>query len=81
MNTFTTRFAGFPHEAGELSAYLFSVDTFIISLKNEKIIRYTATEPELFRSWLEHHCIRNVRDEVGNMIYHFYFPNAEHSTR
>jgi len=41
MNTFTTRFAGFDHDATELSAYIFSIDTFIIGLKNEEIIRFS----------------------------------------
>lgn len=80
MNTFTTRFAGFPHEAGELSAYIFSVDTFIISLKNEEVIRYTSTEPENFRNWLEHHGIRNIESEIGSMVFHYYFPNSRSST-
>lgn len=75
MNTFTTRFAGFDHDATELSAYIFSIDTFIISLKNEEIVRYVTEEPDDFKQWLEHHGVRNVNETLGKMVYDYYFPD------
>ncbi len=65
MNTFTTRFAGFDHDATELSAYIFSIDTFIISLKNEEIIRFVTENPDDFQKWLEYHRVRNVNPADG----------------
>lgn len=77
MNTFTTRFAGFDHDATELSAYIFSIDTFIISLKNEEIVRYVTEEPDDFQQWLDYHGIRNVNETLGKMVYDYYFPKKK----
>lgn len=74
MNTFTTRFAGFDHDATELSAYIYSIDTFIISLKTQEIVRYVTEEPDDFQQWLEHHGVRNVNETLGKMVYDYYFP-------
>lgn len=74
MNTFTTRFAGFGHEAAELSAYAFSIDTFILSLKDRSIIRFVTDRPDDFKQWLDHHGIRNVNETLGKMVYDYYFP-------
>jgi|GEM_PF-1046635 len=73
MNTFTTRFAGFEHDAAELSAYAFSIDTFIISLKDRRIIRFVTTQPDDFLQWLQHHAIRNVNETLGKMVHDYYF--------
>ncbi len=77
MNTFTTRFAGFDHDATELSAYIFSIDTFIIGLKNEEIIRFVTDSPDDFQKWLEHHGVRNVNETLGKMVYNYYFPQGK----
>lgn len=66
-------FEDFAYSAGELSAYIFSVDTFIISLKNEEIIKHVAERPDDFRQWLEAHGVRNVNETVGKMVYDHYF--------
>lgn len=66
-------FEGFEHSADELSAYVFSIDTFIISLQNKQIIRYVAERPDDFRQWLEHHGIRNVNETLGKMVHQHYF--------
>lgn len=70
----STRFEGFGYEATELSAYVFSIDTFVISLKNGRIIRHVAEQHEAFRQWLEAHGIRNVNETLGKMVYNHYFP-------
>ncbi len=75
------RFEGFPYSAEELSAYIFSIDTFIISLKNEEIIRHTTTRPDDFKHWLDHHRIRNVNETLGKMVYNYYFPEGKKSSR
>lgn len=66
-------FKGFPYSAGELSAYIFCIDTFIISLKNEEVIRHVADDPEAFIAWLREHNIRDVKTQVGPMIYNHFF--------
>ncbi len=73
MNTFTTRFAGFEFSGTQVSAYIFSIDTFVISLKDGRVVRFTTDDPELFERWLQHHGARNINDKVGSMIYNFYF--------
>ncbi len=61
----TQEFPGFAYKAAELSAYIFSIDTFIISLKNEEIIKFVAPHPDDFKQWLDHHGIRNVNPADG----------------
>ena len=73
MNTFTSRFAGFEHEASALSAYAFSIDTFIVSLRDGQIVRFVTDRPEDFRQWLEGHGVRNVTDTLGKMVQDYYF--------
>lgn len=73
MNTFTQQFEGFGYEASELSAYIFCIDTFVISLKNEEIVRFETREPEVFKEWLDAHGVRNVNDSIGKMVYNHYF--------
>jgi len=75
--TMTDNFPGFAHEAAELSAYIFSIDTFIISLKNEKIVRFVCETPDDFKQWLDGHGIRNVNETLGKMVYNYYFPNGK----
>lgn len=70
-----TRFEGFDHEVTELSAYIYSIDTFIISLKNTEIIRFVTDRPDDFRQWLEYHGVRNVNETLGKMVYSYYFPD------
>ncbi|HEY9178716.1 MAG TPA: hypothetical protein VIN07_13550, partial [Flavipsychrobacter sp.] len=77
MNTITDHFPGFAHSAAELSAYIFSIDTFIISLKNEEIVRFVTYHPDDFKQWLDHHGIRNVNESLGKMVYDYYFPNGK----
>ncbi|MBZ0097896.1 MAG: hypothetical protein K8F30_02370 [Taibaiella sp.] len=70
-------FKGFAHPADELSAYIFSIDTFIISLKNEEIVRFVTDAPEDFQHWLDDNGIRNVNETLGKMVYNYYFPQAK----
>ncbi len=73
MNTFTTRFAGFQHDASELSAYAYSIDTFVVSLKNKEVVRFVTTNPDEFIRWLNHHGARNINDTLGKMVHDYYF--------
>lgn len=73
----TQEFPGFNHLAAELSAYIFSIDTFIISLKNEEIIKFVTPQPDDFKQWLDHHGIRNVNETLGKMVYNYYFPKGK----
>ena len=72
MNTFTTRFAGFPHDASELSAYLYSLDTFIICLKSGPVIHHETEQPILFLEWLHYHRIRDVKFTLTAAAYNKY---------
>lgn len=74
-------FEDFPHSAAELSAYIFSADTFIISLKNEQIIRHVTERPDDFKQWLEEHGVRNVNEHLGKMVYDHYFGSREQMSR
>lgn len=69
-----TSFEGFAHKVTELSAYIYSIDTFIISLHTREIIRFVTDRPDDFRQWLEHHGIRNVNETLGKMVHDYYFP-------
>lgn len=66
-------FEGLEYAAEELSAYIFCIDTFVISLKNGEIIRYVAEDPDVFIGWLKQHNIRDINNEIGKMVYNHYF--------
>lgn len=67
-------FEGFPHAAEELSAYIYSIDTFVLSLKDsEELVRFIAPQPQEFEQWLIQHNIRNVNATLGKMVYAHYF--------
>jgi len=68
-----TTFPGFAHKASELSAYMFSIDTFVISLRSGEIISFVAPDPALFRQWLTAHGIRDITAQAGTLIKDFYF--------
>ncbi|MEZ5018198.1 MAG: hypothetical protein R2800_14160 [Flavipsychrobacter sp.] len=55
-------FKGFDYSAKELSAYAFSIDTFIISLKTDEIIQFVPDDAIAFRKWLDVHGIRDVNN-------------------
>lgn len=50
----------FPHEAKELSAFTFSLDTFIISLKNGKVVKHMPDNVKTFREWLVKNGVREI---------------------
>jgi hypothetical protein len=67
-------FPGFDYAASQLSAYIFSLDSFILALKDtEEVTRFTAADADLFRSWLTHHSIRDITGNTGSMIMDYYF--------
>ncbi len=70
--TMNNTFPGFGYEVGELSAFLITLDIFIISLKNQDIIRHQPPDPFAFRDWLAHHNIRDVSDHASPAILRFY---------
>ncbi len=51
----------FNFEAPTLSAYILSLDTFIISLKNGRVIHHVPVDADKFEHWLLDNKIRNVR--------------------
>lgn len=60
-----TNYPGFPYDATELGAYIFSINIFIISLKGKvQLVRYECDEPLLFKKWLKDNGIRDVYEEM-----------------
>ncbi len=58
-------FAGFAYTATELSAYLLTIDIFIVSLKDGRIIHFKPENVEAFREWLILNKIRDCRANDG----------------
>jgi hypothetical protein len=61
----TSSYPKFDHEAKELSAFSFSVDTFIISLKNGQIVHFIADDVQQFKAWLTKNGVRDIRKDDG----------------
>ncbi|MBN8670787.1 MAG: hypothetical protein J0L80_08880 [Chitinophagales bacterium] len=61
----TSSYPKFDHEAKELSAFSFSVDTFIISLKNGQIVHFIADDVQQFKAWLTKNDVRDIRKDDG----------------
>ena len=53
----------FPYTAAELSAFILSIDTFIISLKNGQIVRYETQDTNKFYNWLIENHVRDIAKE------------------
>lgn len=51
------------YPASQLSAYSFSLDLFVISLKTEEVIRFKPDDVEQFKLWLEKYGIRDINAE------------------
>lgn len=61
----TSSYPKFDHEAKELSAFSFSIDTFIISLKNGQIVHFIADDVQQFKAWLTRNGVRDIRKDDG----------------
>lgn len=61
----TSSYPNFDHEAKELSAFSFSIDTFIISLKNGQIVHFIAYDVQHFKAWLIENGVRDIRKDDG----------------
>lgn len=61
----TSSYPKFNHEAKELSAFSFSIDTFIISLKNGQIVHFIADDVQQFKAWLTKNGVRDIRKDDG----------------
>lgn len=57
---YASTFPGLAYPADQLSAYIFCLDVFIISLISQEIIRFTTPESDLFKDWLRFHCVRDI---------------------
>lgn len=62
MDTQKRIFPSFGFEAATLSAYILTLDTFIISLKNGRVIHHIPEDVEKFEHWLAEHKVRNVQN-------------------
>ncbi|OSZ81932.1 hypothetical protein CAP35_01280 [Chitinophagaceae bacterium IBVUCB1] len=61
----TNTYPAFPYHASELSAFLFSIDTFIVSLKNGQIIHFVADDADAFKQWLYEKGVRDINKDDG----------------
>lgn len=57
----------FPYRAEELSAFILSIDTFIISLKSGQVVKHATKEVRPFYEWL---VTNNVRDIARQKMMH-----------
>jgi hypothetical protein len=55
----------FPYRADELSAFILSIDTFIISLKSGQVVKHATKDIEPFYRWL---VVNNVRDIANQKL-------------
>lgn len=65
MDTENNHYPEFEYSAEELSAYTFSIGTFIISLKNGKVTNFSPVDVEGFNKWLTKHRVRNISIDDG----------------
>lgn len=57
-------YSGFAYKAEELSAFTFSIDTFIISLKIGSIISHVPDDPNHFKEWLLTNKVRDINTPI-----------------
>ncbi len=62
MNTHKNAYPGFAFDASVLSAYILTLDTFIISLKNGEVINYVPDDADKFEHWLLENEVRNIKN-------------------
>lgn len=62
--------ANFPYKAEDLSAFVLSIDTFIISLKTGQVVKHSTKDIEPFYDWL---VTNNVRDIARQKMAQAYF--------
>ncbi len=53
-------YPNFNYEASKLSAFMHVLDTFIISLKNGKVVQHVPDDGDKFERWLLGNNVRNV---------------------
>lgn len=58
-------YPGFEYPASELSAFALAVDTFVISLKNSRIICFCPGEFDSFKMWLTTNGARDISVDDG----------------
>ena len=64
----STHYPGFGYAASELSAFILCFDVFVISLKDERVIRHMPKDIVQFRLWLVMNDIRDVEDGLEGRI-------------
>lgn len=58
-------YEGLHHNANELSAFLFTVDTFILLLKDGSIVQFKPDNAESFSNWLVSNKVRDCSKDDG----------------
>lgn len=62
-------YEGFAHRADELSAYIYGAGVFVLSLRSGEVIHHEPADADAFRTWLQHHRIRDVAATLPRHIY------------
>ncbi len=65
MDTGNNHYPEFEYPATQLSAFSYSVGTFVISLKNGRIIHFSPADVAAFNSWLIQHGVRDISVDIG----------------
>lgn len=65
MGIENNNYPGFNYEASELSAFLLSLDVFIIALKDGGTINFIPENIEDFRKWLLNLSVRDIKKDDG----------------
>jgi len=67
MDTVNNTYPALKFPASELSAFVATIDFFIISLKNGDVIHFTPDNVDNFYHWLMVHNIRDIKTEETKM--------------
>lgn len=57
-------YTGLDYPATELSAFIFTIDVFIIGLRNGSVIQFSPEDIEGFKQWLLANSIRDISKDI-----------------
>lgn len=65
MGNENNHYPEFEYAASQLSAFVLSIDTFVISLKNGQMAHFRPKDVKSFRDWLIKHRVRDISVDDG----------------
>lgn len=63
MDTDNNYFPEFAYTATQLSAFSLTIDTFVISLRDGRIVHFSPKDITGFKTWLNKHKVRDIHLE------------------